>query len=148
MYQSKVGRRFTSASQVFKSNVPVAGLTLPSGFLLLLSRHPSRCHRPFLLSLVAVPIYLHWRRRPSHVGGSQEVEHCRAAPPIRQEVHHPPLPLPLPRRLLDPIPQLGLLGFPPRAVLEKVVSRLLRTTVVLRVAPPTVVVRSVVGTHP
>jgi len=34
--------------------------------------------------------------------------------------------------------------FPPRAVLEQVVARLLHTTVVVRVAPPTVVVRPIV----
>ena len=100
--------------------------------------HPSlRCHRPFLLFLVAV---LHWRRRSSHVGGPQKVEHRWAAPLIRQEVAHSPLPLPPLRLLLDPRPQLSLLIFPPRAVLEQVVSRLLRSTVVVRVAPPTVVV--------
>jgi len=76
------------------------------------------------------------------VGGPQEVEHCRAAHLIRQEIPHSPLPFPLPRRLLDPRHQLGLLILPPRA---EVVARLLHTTVVIRVAPPTVVVRSVVG---
>jgi len=126
-----------------RTPVPGARGPLPSGFLLL-SHHSRRCHRPFLLFLVAVPILLHWRRRPSHVGGSQEVEHRRAAPLIRQEVTHSLLPLSLPRRLLDPRPQLGLLVFPPRAVLEEVVARLLHTTVVIRVAP-TVVVRSVVS---
>ena len=83
---------------------------------------------------------------PSHVGGSQEVEHRGTAPLIRQQVPHSPLPLPLPRHLLDPCPQLDLLISPPGAVLEGVVARLLHTTVVIRVAPPTVVVRSVVGT--
>jgi len=47
-------------------------------------------------------IFFHWRRRPSHVGGPQEVEHREAAPLIHQEVPHSPLPLPLPRLRLDP----------------------------------------------
>ena len=80
--------------------------------------------------------------RPSHVGGPQEVEHRWAAPLIRQEIAHSPLPLP--PLLFDPRPQLSLLIFPPRAVLEQVVPRLLRPTVIVRVAPPAVVVRPVV----
>ena len=117
--------------------------TKPPGFLLL-SHHPCRSHRPFVLFLVTIPILLHWRRCPSHVGGPHEVDHRTAAPLIRQEVTHSPLPLPPSRLLLDSCPQLGLLILPPRAVLEEVVSRLLRSTVVLRVAPPAVVVRPVV----
>ena len=124
--------------------MPGARGSLPPGFLLLLSHHPRRCHRPFLLFLVAIPILFHWRRRPSHVSRSQEVEHRRAAPLIRQEVPHTPLPLPPSRLLLDPCPQLGLLVLPPRAALEEVVPRLRSTTYVIRVAPPAVVVRSVV----
>jgi len=60
-----------------RTPMPGARGSLPSGFLLLLSHHPRRCHRPLLVLLVTIP-RLHWRRRPSHVGGSQEVEHRRA----------------------------------------------------------------------
>jgi len=69
-----------------KKRTPVPGAQgpLPSGFLLLLSQHSRRCHRPLLVLLVTVPILLHRRRRPSHVGGSQEVEHRWAAPLVRQ----------------------------------------------------------------
>ena len=112
--------------------MPGARGSLPTGFLLLLSHHSRRCHRPFLLFLITVPVLLHRRRRPSHVGGPQEVEHRGAASLIRQEVPHSPLPLPLPCLLFDPCPQLGLLVLPPRAVLKEVVARLLHTTVVLR----------------
>jgi len=140
--------RHTSSARQKKNTkrtpMPGARGSLPPGFLLLLSHHPRRCHRPFLLFLITVPVLLHWRRRSSHVGGPQEVEYRWAAPLIRQEVPHSPLPLPLLCLLLDPRPQLGLLIFPPRAVLEQVVSRLLRPTIVVRVAPPTVVVRPVV----
>jgi len=62
-------------------------VTTPRVPLLLL--HPQRSrrrHRPLLFLLIAVPTSLHWRCCPSHVGGPQEVEHCRAAPLIRQEV--------------------------------------------------------------
>jgi len=85
---------------------PISGAigSLPYGLLLLLlllSQYPRRRHRPFLL-LIATPAFLHWRRSPSYVGGPQKVEHRRAAPLIRQEVPHSPLPLPPPLLLLDP----------------------------------------------
>ena len=96
------------AERMKNTNDPMPGSrgSLPPGFLLLLllPRYPCRRHRPFLLFLITVPIFLYWRRRPSHVGGPQEVEHCRAAPLIRQEVPHSPLPLPLSRLHLDPRP--------------------------------------------
>jgi len=109
--------------------------------LLLLSQYPRRRHRPFLLFLIAVPVFFHRRRSPSHVGGPQEVEYRGAAPLIRQKVPHSPSPLPPLRLLLDPCPHLGLLVLPLRAVLKKVVPRLRSTTNILRVAPPAVLFR-------
>ena len=67
---------------------PMSGArgSLPPGFLLLLlSHYPCRRHHPFLLFLVAIPIFLHWRRSSSYVGGPQEVERRGAAPLIRQK---------------------------------------------------------------
>src|SRR5258705_6102687 len=112
--------------------------------LLLLAHHSRRRHRPLLL-FIAVPISLHRRRRSPDVGGPQKVKHCWAAPLIRQEVTHAPLLLPPLRCLLDPHPQFGLLVLPPVTVLKQVFPRLVSPTVILRVAPPAVVVRSVVG---
>jgi len=111
--------------------------------LLLFAHHSRRRYRPLLL-FTAVPISLHQRRRSPDVGGPQKVKHCWAAPLIRQEVTHAPLLLPPLRCLLGPRPKFGLLVLPPGTVLEQVVSRLLSTTNVLRVAPPAVVIRSVV----
>jgi len=50
------------------------------------------------------------------------------------------------RHLLGPCPHRGLLVFPLVAVLGNVVSRLVSTTIVLRVAQPAVVIRSVIRT--
>jgi len=81
------------------------------------------------------------------LGGPQEVKHRGTAPPIiRQQVPHSPLPLRLPRLLLDPYPQLDLLDLPSRAVLKEVVTYLLHTTVVIWILQPVVVVRPVLYT--
>jgi len=64
--------------------------------------------------------------------------------------YHPPAGRPratsasLLRLLLDPRPHRCQLSFPLVPVLEEVVSRLMSTTIVFRVAPPAVVVRSVI----
>jgi len=58
----------------------------------------------------------------------------------RQPTRHFCFPL---RLLLDPCPHRGLVVFPLVAVLEEVVSRLVSTIIVFRVAPPAVVARFV-----
>ena len=65
---------------------------------------------------------------------------CTCHPPA--EVTHVPLLLSLLRLLLDPRHRSWLV-FPLVTVLEEVASRLVSITIVLRVAPPAVVVRSV-----
>jgi len=110
--------------------------------LLHLVHHLRRRH--LLLLFLAVLILLHWRRRSHDIGGPQEAGHCWAAPLTRQKATHTPLLPPPLRRLPDPSPQLGPLVLPPATVLEQVAPRLMSPTIALRVAPPAVVVRSVV----
>jgi len=89
-----------------------------------------------LRSLTAPVFLLRWSRPPS-IARSLRPPDCTYHPPAA------PLLLPFLRLLLGPRLHRGLLVFPLVASLEQVVYRFVSTTIVFRVAPPAVVVWSV-----